>query len=313
MDLYQLECFRVVAEMEHISNAAQKLHVTQPALSKIISRVEDYAGTSLFDRTKGRVRLNSRGAIFLRILNEMFSTLNAGLDEIRTSAEDGASHVRVASSTDGILLLINNRFRMSNPDTKCKYRVLPVDQIREGFMKGNLDLALTPSPLHDVGAEWTFLFEEEILLIVQPDSPFGEQKWISFSELRDADIRSDATGDPIRGKVDECCRIAGFEPNIIFETGIGINAHIGSEFPQTVSFMPAHQFMQVCRSRKDISRIIKAVRLMYPDCKQKIGIAHRSEFHMTNAVREFYDFAKNYFLELSWEVPAFMAEYFDLE
>ena len=44
MDLYQLDCFRVVAEMEHISNAANRLHITQPALSKIISRVEDYAG-----------------------------------------------------------------------------------------------------------------------------------------------------------------------------------------------------------------------------------------------------------------------------
>lgn len=44
MDLYQLECFRVVASMQHISNAAMVLHITQSALSKIINRVEDYAG-----------------------------------------------------------------------------------------------------------------------------------------------------------------------------------------------------------------------------------------------------------------------------
>ncbi len=43
MDLYQLECFRVVASMQHISNAATA-HITQSALSKIINRVEDYAG-----------------------------------------------------------------------------------------------------------------------------------------------------------------------------------------------------------------------------------------------------------------------------
>lgn len=53
MDLYQLECFRVVASMQHISNAAMVLHITQSALSKIINRVEDYAGMPLFDRVKG--------------------------------------------------------------------------------------------------------------------------------------------------------------------------------------------------------------------------------------------------------------------
>ena len=41
MDLYQLDCFRTVAHMEHISNAAVVLHITQPALSKIITRVRN--------------------------------------------------------------------------------------------------------------------------------------------------------------------------------------------------------------------------------------------------------------------------------
>ena len=50
MDLYQLDCFRTVAHMEHISNAAVVLHITQPALSKIITRVEEYVGAPLFDR-----------------------------------------------------------------------------------------------------------------------------------------------------------------------------------------------------------------------------------------------------------------------
>ena len=57
MDLYQLDCFRTVAHMEHISNAAVVLHITQPALSKIITRVEEYAGAPLFDRVKGKIRL----------------------------------------------------------------------------------------------------------------------------------------------------------------------------------------------------------------------------------------------------------------
>ena len=58
MDLYQLDCFRTVARMEHISNAAIVLHVTQPALSKIISRVEEYAGAPLFDRARNLILID---------------------------------------------------------------------------------------------------------------------------------------------------------------------------------------------------------------------------------------------------------------
>ena len=43
--------------MQHISNAAMVLHITQSALSKIINRVEDYAGMPLFDRVKGKICL----------------------------------------------------------------------------------------------------------------------------------------------------------------------------------------------------------------------------------------------------------------
>ena len=87
MDLYQLECFRVVAAMQHISNAAMVLHITQSALSKIINRVEDYAGMPLFDRVKGKIYLNESGTIFVRSLDQMFDALNAGLTEIRSSAQ----------------------------------------------------------------------------------------------------------------------------------------------------------------------------------------------------------------------------------
>ncbi len=58
--------FRTVAHMEHISNAAVVLHITQPALSKIITRVEEYAGAPLFDRVKGKIRLNASGTAFWR-------------------------------------------------------------------------------------------------------------------------------------------------------------------------------------------------------------------------------------------------------
>ena len=143
MDLYQLDCFRTVARMEHISNAAVVLHVTQPALSKIISRVEDYAGAPLFDRVKGKIRLNASGTVFLETLDDMFAMLEKAKQQVEDINTQDHNRVRLASSADSILFMLAERFFSDHPDIRIWYSVLTQKQIREGFMKNTLDFALT--------------------------------------------------------------------------------------------------------------------------------------------------------------------------
>lgn len=310
MDLYQLECFRVVAEMEHISNAAQRLHITQPALSKIIGRVEDYAGTALFDRVKGKIQLNDSGKIFARTLDQMFTALNLGLEELHALTREETHQIRVASSTDGIFLLIGDKFHVDRPDAQIRYSVMPPEHIRQEFMRGNLDFALTDYPLQDVGAEWKFISEEEVLLTVQPESPLWGRKEISFAELKHVGIKCEALGDPLRDKIEECCAAAGFKPNIVIESTIGSGGGLIKSFPHVVSFMPAHRFMQVLQAHPGVEQRIQGIRLTGPTCTRVTGIARRSERGMTKLAQEFYDFVWDYFIHLDQEVRRFLDAYF---
>jgi len=63
MDLTMLRQFAVVARLEHLSRAADELHVAQPSLSRTIARLENELGTPLFDRA-ARLRLNPAGVEF---------------------------------------------------------------------------------------------------------------------------------------------------------------------------------------------------------------------------------------------------------
>src|SRR5438874_8235121 len=65
VELRHLRYFVAVAEMENVSRAALKLHVSQPALSKQISDLEDQIGSSLLERTAKSVRLTEAGRAFL--------------------------------------------------------------------------------------------------------------------------------------------------------------------------------------------------------------------------------------------------------
>ena len=73
MELQQLKYFKTVAETGKISDAAQMLFVSAPALSTSISRLEKELGVQLFDRTNNRIILNQQGQILLRYVNQIFS------------------------------------------------------------------------------------------------------------------------------------------------------------------------------------------------------------------------------------------------
>ena len=87
MELTQLEYFRTVAYEESISRAARKLHISQPALSISIAKLEEELGVHLFDRVSGHIRLNNMGRIYLRRVESVFLHLREAELEL-SSHED---------------------------------------------------------------------------------------------------------------------------------------------------------------------------------------------------------------------------------
>ncbi|MCG4734561.1 LysR family transcriptional regulator, partial [Casaltella massiliensis] len=71
-----------VANTQHMTNAAKKLHIVQPALSRIINSLEKEIGVDLFDRNGKKISLNSNGEMFLKTVNESLSILENGVKEL---------------------------------------------------------------------------------------------------------------------------------------------------------------------------------------------------------------------------------------
>ncbi len=82
MELTQLHYFVAVARTENITKAAQELFISQPALSRVIARLERELGTPLFDRHGGRVTLNEQGKVFLTYIQPALDSINNGVHAV---------------------------------------------------------------------------------------------------------------------------------------------------------------------------------------------------------------------------------------
>ena len=93
MELNSLKQFLVVARLEHLSRAADELHIAQPSLSRTIARLESELGVPLFDRS-GRLRLNDTGKLFRDHVERALGELDAGRRAVAEATSEGLGTVQ---------------------------------------------------------------------------------------------------------------------------------------------------------------------------------------------------------------------------
>ena len=107
-NLSQYKIFYEVAKAGNISKAAKELYISQPAISKAISKLEDSLGLALFTRSSRGVQLTTEGDILFEHTREAFEALDRGEQELKRIQEFDIGHLRIGVS-----------------NTLCKYILLP--------------------------------------------------------------------------------------------------------------------------------------------------------------------------------------------
>ena len=189
MELRHLRYFVAVAEMENVSRAALKLHVSQPALSRQIRDLEDEIGFSLLERTAKSVRLTDAGRKFLDNARALLQNADEAVNKARAvaSAEPAELHVGYSPTpTAEILPKILRAFQRAMPNVHVKLHDWSNNAILNGVRDGRLQLGLIVPPLkasalHDLRYEE--LFHERVCVAVALQHPFARRRAIPIAEV----------------------------------------------------------------------------------------------------------------------------------
>lgn len=146
MNLRQLRVFQIVAETGGITSGSERLHISQPAVSKHIRDLEQELGTVLLDRHPRGVSLTAAGEVLLRHARRMHTLQDDALDELASLQGTRTGRLAIgASTTIGSYLLppILESFYRSNPGIRISLVVANTRQIQQQLMDYELDVGLT--------------------------------------------------------------------------------------------------------------------------------------------------------------------------
>jgi DNA-binding transcriptional LysR family regulator len=189
MELRHLRYFVGVAEMENVSRAALKLHVSQPALSAQIRDLEDEIGLQLFERTAKSLKLTRAGRAFLDEAQAVLQRADEAVNKARSIAADEPSELQVGYSPTPVAELLPRTLRAyqrAMPKVHVRLQDWSNQAIFDGVRDGRLQLGLVVAPPKASsirGLRYEELFQDRVCLAVAPGHPFARRRAVPLTDV----------------------------------------------------------------------------------------------------------------------------------
>ena len=297
METRLITYFLHLAENEHMSTTADLLNISQPALSKAITRLEDDLGVKLFDRVGNRIRLNKNGEQFAEYARQAMRLLEAGKLSAKRMVYETTGNVSIGCYTYiGILTDCINEYLRMNP--YITFSICELHNSSDANRLQDLDFVLASSSDREQQNEqknvWirSRLFAENYVLIYSPELVANGTvtEPVSIPSLRDVHFITMIQNSIFWNDITyTLCSAAGFFPKIRCRTeDFTVKVKLVA-LGQGVAFIPQCCVADALRIAPQLLQapVTDASRTVYL-MRQRDGIA-------TEAATDFWDFVLDYY------------------
>lgn len=289
ISLYQI--FNTVAESQNISHAAKRLFISQPAVSKSITNLEENLGVTLFIRTSRGVKLTKEGLTLYEYTKNAFELLRHGEESIHRIRELGIGHLQIGTSTTlckYLLLPYLNPFVKEYPHIKITIENQSSYQTLEKLEKGTLDIGLVAKPENKKDFHFYSLGQIEDIFV-------ATNSYLNHLSLREnsSDIFSTANimlldkENVSRKYIEDYFKARQIEPKHILEVG---NMDLLIEFAKT-------SLGVACVIKKFVEKeladgTLVQIPLTVPIKKREVGFCYVKSTFLSDSMKKFIDFIK---------------------
>jgi DNA-binding transcriptional LysR family regulator len=218
MNLNHLAIFHAVALAGGVSAGANRLHITQSAVSKQLADFERHLGTTLFERLPRGVRLTEAGKLLLGYANRIFSLEKEAAQALGDLHALRRGRVAIgASRTIGGYLLpkVLAQFNRLHPEIELSLEVANTSIIQNMLIEGALDVGFSEGLARAEALSFSVFTEDELVLIAAPDDPLAQRAPLELGLLRELPLLMRELGSGTRAVAEQALAAHGIEPHVV--------------------------------------------------------------------------------------------------
>ena len=224
MEFRQLRYFVTVAQELHFGKAAERLDITQPALSKQIRVLETKIGVELFTRTKRTVNLTPAGEVFLIQAQQLLQQADQAIALARRTALGEMGRLTIGftpTATYTVLPELISRFQSRYPQVEIEMLELATEAQVTALNQNEIDLGFLHPPIDSRGLEIYPLLSEEFVAVLPPQHHLVSKQSLSIQDLAPESfiLHPRSEGKFLYDEFCKLCRQVGFKAKIVKEVG----------------------------------------------------------------------------------------------
>ncbi len=283
MELMQIRYFLEAARTKHMTNSAKNLHITQPALTQAIRRLENDLGVPLFAAKGRNIVLTEYGKYLQKKLEPLITQLDDIPEQLRmmVALEGETIHMNVLAASSLIMEAIIE-YKKEHGDINF--------QLQQNSESELYDIAITTKLFYQ-GAEErnSFACAEEIYLAVPRNEKYKGRTSICLAEVSEEGFISLLGSREFRYICDRFCQHAGFTPKIIFESDNPSAVRNMIAANMGIGFWPEFTWGNAQNEH------VQLLKIEEPVCQRDIIINYNQNKTDNHNVTEFYRFLTEFF------------------
>jgi DNA-binding transcriptional LysR family regulator len=286
-DLNDLQAFRAVAEVNHFRRAAESVHLSQPAFSRRIDKLEQAIGVRLLERSTRRVSLTAVGRDFARTVAQLLDDLDGTLLGLRGLAPTRLGEVSVAcvpSTVYYYLSQVIRRYREVYPKIRVRVLDASANEVLAAVVRGEADFGLNFIGSQEPDIDFIPLVEERFVAACRRDHPLARRRRLTWGDLAGYDFITVDKTSGNRLLIDQALAGLPGRPEVVYEarhvtTLLGlVEAGLGVAAVPSMA-MPARDHP-----------LLVSVALEEPIVTRRVGLIRRRGRALTPAAQQLFDF-----------------------
>jgi len=181
-ELRHMEYLIAIAKEGTFSAAAEALHITQPALTRMMQRLEEELGLELFERTKNRAELNEAGRLAVECAKNVLESAAQMTDRMERYRRS-LTTLTIGSCAPGPTFTLIPRLTALHPEMTISSVLHPEDVLRDGLLNGTFQMIVLPHPWQEADVLCCKYVRENLMVSLPRTHLLADRKDLQISDL----------------------------------------------------------------------------------------------------------------------------------